>query len=608
MSAYQASDLRTRKAGVPSPGWGTPGSSYSTGAQGWGNGQQSYSQPGYSAQGAPGQAYGVQGGVYGSQGQASGWGNASTQQSYSGQPSYGGQSQGYGGQSQGYGGQSQGYSGPSQGYGGPSHGQSQDIADKGEGKSVFDMSAQLKGTFALILVTAICLHADQNLAAPNLSAIAKDFEMTPLQKDTRLGGMVQFGFFLIGGAVSLVIGPAADQCDRVTLLCGVVLSGAVPSLLMSLLVPASKAGFFYFFLARVCTGIAIGGSFPVLFSLTADLFPASHRPFVSACISAATNIGAAVGGLMSGILGPKLGWRLPFRIVAVPAICCAGLVVLLLKDPRTERLAKEARENRGRQVANPAFNAWMGGKDVDPTPGTIRMEDLDLSKFKRVLSVRSNLFVFAQSLPGCLPLSVITTFLSDYLCVEQGMKVQASTAVTACFGVACLCFAVSGGMIGQKLYSKQKELLCMLMAGASTLAAIPFIILVNSPQKTITSEAGRPTMFAFLLAMCGGCAAITGPNIRAVLMNVNDAEVRGTVFSAFTLTDDLGKGLGPSIVVFMTYIFGRRLAYTFAFCLWWVSATCLLCLKNVLADDAARMGGGDSLLPLQGSRSSSKMK
>ena len=40
---------------------------------------------------------------------------------------------------------------------------------------------------------------------------------------------------------------------------------------------------------------------------------------------------------------------------------------------------------------------------------------------------------------------------------------------------------------------------------------------------------------------------LAGPNIRAVLMNVNPSERRGTVFSAFTLCDDLGKGLGPSI-------------------------------------------------------------
>merc|ERR1719443_515295 len=174
------------------------------------------------------------------------------------------------------------------------------------------MTQKQKFTFGLILITAICLHADQNLASPNLSAIANDFEMTPLQKDTRLGGMVQFGFFLIGGAVSLFIGPAADTLDRVTLLTFVVLSGCIPSLLMSLFVPSSKAGFFYFFMARVCTGVAIGGSFPVLFSLVAELFPASQRSFVSACLGAATNVGSALGSLMSGIVGPKWGWRTPF--------------------------------------------------------------------------------------------------------------------------------------------------------------------------------------------------------------------------------------------------------------------------------------------------------
>ena len=40
-------------------------------------------------------------------------------------------------------------------------------------------------TFVLLFVTAMFLHADQNLAAPNLSAIANDFQMTPMQKDGR---------------------------------------------------------------------------------------------------------------------------------------------------------------------------------------------------------------------------------------------------------------------------------------------------------------------------------------------------------------------------------------------------------------------------------------
>ena len=40
----------------------------------------------------------------------------------------------------------------------------------------------------------------------------------------------------------MLVGPAADQFDRISVLCGVVLCGALPSLLMSLMVPSSKAG------------------------------------------------------------------------------------------------------------------------------------------------------------------------------------------------------------------------------------------------------------------------------------------------------------------------------------------------------------------------------
>lgn len=452
---------------------------------------------------------------------------------------------------------------------------------------------RLYGTFLLILATAACLHADQNLAAPNLSAIADDFQMTPMQKDTRLGGMVQFGFFLIGGGVSLLAGPATDQMDRVTMLSAVVLIGCIPSLLMSLWVPSTKAGFFYFFLARICTGIAIGGSFPVLFSLCADLFPVSQRTTVSTCISAATNVGAAVGGMMAGIVGPRYGWRVPFRCVSIPALACAVLVRVFLVDPRTVRRQKKAKEDSA--MANPAFSAWMGGADDISNVGYVRMEELDLLKFRRILDVRTNVLIFAQALPGCIPISCICTFLSDYLSVEQGMAVAASTAVTAAFGISALCFAVGGGIFGGRLYNKRKDHLPILICAATSCAAIPFMLIVNSPQSAITAPSGRPTMFALLLAVMGGCNAVTGPNIRAILMNVNDAEVRGTVFSAFTLFDDLGKGLGPSIIVVMTALFGRRGAYTLAFAMWWLSGAMLLSLRSSLPSDAARHGG--SLLP-----------
>merc|ERR1712014_87562 len=126
-------------------------------------------------------------------------------------------------------------------------------------------------------------------------------------------------------------------------------------------------------------------------------------------------------------------------------------------------------------------------------------------------------------------------------------------------------------------------------------ASLPFMVLVHSPQTLVTSAAGRPTMVALFLALCGGCAAFAGPNIRLILMNINPSERRGTVFSAFTLCDDLGKGIGPTVVVTLVSLFGRRLAFTIAFAGWWGSAAIITGLRTSLVSDASR--GGDSFLP-----------
>eukprot|EP00439_Symbiodinium_sp_Y106_P040292 s1926_g4.t3 len=461
------------------------------------------------------------------------------------------------------------------------------------GRGILQMPRELQVTFLLLFVTAMCLHADQNLAAPNLSQIASDFQMTPMQKDSRLGGLVQFGFFLVGGAVSVLVGPAADQFDRINVLCCVVLCGCIPSLLMSLMVPSTKAGFFYFFMARICTGVAIGGSFPVLFAFSADVFPASQRALISGALNAAGNVGAALGGLMSGVVGPSYGWRMPFTVVALPTLVCAALVRLLLADPRTQQKAKAKREE---VVTNEAFSAWMGGAEIRGEG--LSMEDLDLTKFQKVFAVKSNMLVFAQALPGCIPISVIVTFLADYLATDQGMAVEASTAITAVFGMSCLAFGVTGGILGQSLWNQRQKKMqhfCFLTAAGMLVAPLPFMLLVNSSQALITTSSGRPTLFAFFLALCGGSAALAGPNIRAVLMNVNPSERRGTVFSAFTLCDDLGKGLGPSIVVALVSLLGRRKAFTLAFGAWWISGAIVTQLRSSLSIDASR--GGDSLLP-----------
>ena len=85
---------------------------------------------------------------------------------------------------------------------------------------------------------------------------------------------MSLGFFFVGGAMAVVIGSATDKLGtrRVRLLCVVVLIGNFPCVFMSNY-PSGRSGFWFFFVARIMTGVAIGGSFPLLYSLFGDLAP-----------------------------------------------------------------------------------------------------------------------------------------------------------------------------------------------------------------------------------------------------------------------------------------------------------------------------------------------
>ena len=163
----------------------------------------------------------------------------------------------------------------------------------------------------MLVITAMCLHSDQNLAAPNLTAIARDFGMNDDERDRYLGAVTQFGFFIIGGGAALTLGPLADKYPRVRLMAIVVIMGNLP-LTFTPMIPHGNTGFHYFFITRVLTGISIGGSMPLVYSLCGDLFPPQLRSVSASCIGVSIAGGTAIGQLLAGFIGPVYGWRWTF--------------------------------------------------------------------------------------------------------------------------------------------------------------------------------------------------------------------------------------------------------------------------------------------------------
>lgn len=409
-----------------------------------------------------------------------------------------------------------------------------------------------KWLVGLLCLSTAFLFADQNLTAPNLSAISKDFGFSDAEKDMKLGGEIPFSFFVVGGSVSIFIGPLADKVNRRDLFAFVVLMGNIPCLLTYWVTTYRQ-----FFWLRTLTGVSIGGATPVLYSLFSDIFPPSQRALASAGVGACMGIGTAVGQVVAGFIGPTYGWRVPFLLVSVPSICLAGLIRIFVVDPR---------HSKNRPVAK-----------LLPGESTRLLPSLD--NIKAIFRVRTNQLVFAQAVPGCLPWGVIGTYLNDYF-HEQGLSVEGATTVMLVFGIGCLVGMGLGGTMGQRLYNQSKSNLGLLMGATTFLGVFPLLYLIS---RTWPEEDADWT--ALVITFFGGISALTGPNVRACLMNVNGPEIRGTVFSIFTIMDDLGKGLGPGIVAYMISYMGRSKAFFYGMLAWVPCSIFLILISFSLAAD-----------------------
>jgi predicted MFS family arabinose efflux permease len=211
-------------------------------------------------------------------------------------------------------------------------------------------------TTFMMCCTIFFLFADQNILAPNLSAIAEDFNMSASERDEMLGGYIAFGFFVVGGPLALIVGYLADTVNRPLLFGCVVAFGELATFCAFWVKNYEEL-----FVCRVLTGISIGGATPVIFSMLGDMYPEESRIYVSTLIGISSSAGISGGQLLSGMIGPALGWRAPFMFVAVPALICAALVFFTVRDPPRGDQEQETRRLRelGETLQHAALNPML---------------------------------------------------------------------------------------------------------------------------------------------------------------------------------------------------------------------------------------------------------
>lgn len=413
--------------------------------------------------------------------------------------------------------------------------------------------------WAVILmgITAFFLFADQNLMAPNLTMIAQEFGFSDVERDQKLGGDIALMFWLFGGTVSVLVGPLTDRVNRRNLFVAMLIIGEIPCFLTGFAQTYTQLLWL-----RGLTGVGIGAAIPLLYSLIGDLFPAARRARATAVIGFAMGLGIALGQLLAGSLGPTHGWRLPFMIVAAPNFLFALLFLFTVAEPR-----RGQHEEAGAQVAE-------GGHG-----GAFKLADL-----REVFRTRTTLMVFLQGVPGTVPWGVFFAFLNDYYAQDKGYSVQSATLIVMAIGGFAILGGFLGGLLGNRIYNWNPSALPVYCGVTTLVGILPTALLLNYPSQQGVAD---PSLTLPLLygALCGFTIAITGSNVRAILLNVTAPDRRGSVFALYNLADDLGRGLGPWVIGLLVGVFGRTAAFNMANLFWVFCGIILIAMSRTFRAD-----------------------
>ncbi|WP_010479740.1 MFS transporter [Thermococcus zilligii] len=368
-----------------------------------------------------------------------------------------------------------------------------------------------KVSIVLLVLMAAFLMADQNLLPPNYEEVMAEFGVSETQI-----GLVSTIFVATSALITMVWGFLSDIGRRKKLLVIGVLLGEIPCFLT-----AYVNSYYQLLAMRFLTGIGVGSIIPIGYSLIADMFGEKERGRGYSYIETAFGFGTLFGMVMAGMIA---SWRTPFILAAVPNFILAPLFYIIAEEPERGESEQELRE------------VLEAGYEY-----TYR---LSREVIKKSLQTKTNLLIFLQGMIGTVPWGVIMYWLVSFLRVTRGMDKTTATFVLLIIGVSSVVGSLLGGFVGDHFEAKQRggrAVITGLAIFLGMLASIG-IILYPLPSKLTLEHWIGIAIYSVLFIQF---VSYAGPNVRAIVSQVNLPEDRGTVFGLFNILDNVGKAIGP---------------------------------------------------------------
>ncbi len=409
---------------------------------------------------------------------------------------------------------------------------------------------------ALMALILVVLNADTNVLAPNINAIKAYYGGIT---DADLGFMMGL-FTVVGAVVSILFGYFGDKFSRKILFIFAVALGEIPCLLT-----AFAQDYASFFMLRIACGFGVGAAFPLVFSIIGDIYGEKERPGAVAVLTTAFAVGNIAGTLLGGFLsdpamwksfwpgsflyasfGDSVGWRMPFILAAAPNFLFLLIFGIFVPAPK-----KAASEEATRELVE---------------AGILYPRELRISDYISLAKVKTNVGLFIQGVLGTVPWGAMF-FLPAFLEENKGMDKMAATVVYLIFGVGMIVGTVVGGLWGGALFKKNPRFMPIFCAITTVIGAVLVLMVLLVPASLL--------MLCIIGFSAAFFVAMTGPNMRTMLLDVNQPEKRGPIFSIFNLTDSVGQGMGRWVAGILSLALGR--AFSLSACsLFWIGCAAAL--------------------------------
>jgi len=448
-----------------------------------------------------------------------------------------------------------------------------------------DDKCRLHLTSALLLLLSFFLFADQQLVAPNLSAIGEDFDLDVDETNLILGGYLPLCFFALGTPITIFIGPIIDKVHRRNLFVILIFLGEFPCMMTYWVTE-----YWQLLFTRAITGISMAGAEPLIFSMLSDMYGTKQRNVMASVITIGQGAGLLAGQSLAGFLGPTFGWKLPFLCVSVPSMAFALVMLLIIEEP--ERGAGEAAVRDANKD-----NAALG----DDGGQVVYNSTFTKEKLCAIFRVPTNMLLYWSEIPSAMGWGVLFAFLTDYVAIQKEFGVESATTCVAILGLGLAVGSVGGGIAGQRLNNKClsfKGSVSLLVGTAALLGPTPYYWVIytpfgceldvdacleghgvanvsvgsveyqdafdacNSTKSYFTCPAETWGALSTLLFLSGLFLGVPTANSRAMLLNTNVPETRGSAMTILVVLSNLGKGCGPLIAAAMLQVWSYTTSFT----------------------------------------------